>query len=117
MRLRVKIEDEIDPLFALSCVDAVIGKGRISKNNTQYCYVTTFRNGVVVCASRTRKGTDTFFVCKPIANAWRDEIDAAVKKEREACALTCERRAESIPEGIGSNVARQCRLDILARGK
>ena len=62
MKLNSRVEDEIDPIVALSCVMTVIGKGRISKNCTQYCYVTAFHNRIVVYASKTRTGNDTFIV-------------------------------------------------------
>ena len=49
---------------ALIYVEKVVNKGRISKNETQYCYFTMFNNEAEVYADRTKVGTDTFLVRK-----------------------------------------------------
>ena len=38
----------------------VINEGKISKNNSQYCFITTFESGIKVYANKTKTGTYTF---------------------------------------------------------
>lgn len=45
----------------LPYVERVISMGRISDNNTAYCYVTTFTNGLIIAANRNDK-SDRFVV-------------------------------------------------------
>lgn len=52
----------LSDLEALTYVIEVVDRGRISNYNKQYCYVTSWPNGVVVIAQQTKKGTDTFIV-------------------------------------------------------
>lgn len=52
----VNIED------AISHVEAVIRNGKVSKNNTQYCYATVFKNNLVVYADVTKTGSHKFMV-------------------------------------------------------
>lgn len=53
---------EVTPDEALAHVRLVIELGRISNNGKQYCYATSFNDGVLVFADQTRTGTDTFTV-------------------------------------------------------
>lgn len=50
---------------ALSYVQGVVKGGRISNNNTQYCYFVMFHNDAEVYTSRTANGTDVFTVRRP----------------------------------------------------
>lgn len=45
----------------------------------------------------------------------RDYVNDLLAQERAACAATCERRADSLPDPQAA-VARQCALDIKAKG-
>lgn len=62
-KMRITIENEIDPVVALERVKAVVSKGRISKNGTLYCYATEFADGITVVVSDYRK-SDCFLVYK-----------------------------------------------------
>ena len=42
----------------------VINEGKISKNNSQYCFLTTFESGIKVYANKTKTGTYTFRIWK-----------------------------------------------------
>ena len=54
----ISIED------AISYTEAVIHNGKISNNNTQYCYATVFKDNVVVYAYVTKTGNYAFTVFK-----------------------------------------------------
>ena len=56
--------DGVSDIDALMYVRQVVKKGRISNNNTQYCYCTMFNDAAEVYADRTKSGTDTFGVIK-----------------------------------------------------
>lgn len=43
--------------------------GRISGNNTSFCYCTRFKDDVVALADTTKTGTDKFYVYKEQNNA------------------------------------------------
>lgn len=49
---------------AIHKVSRVIDDGRVSKNDTHYCWLTVFSDGVVVSTCKKRKGqkTDSFIV-------------------------------------------------------
>lgn len=66
-KMRITIEDGIDPVVALERVKAVVSKGRISKYGTLYCYVTEFADGITVAVSDYRK-SDCFLVYKKKKN-------------------------------------------------
>ena len=51
---------------ALIYVGLVIRGGRISKNNTAYCYLTTWKDGTAVSATKNMK-SDSFLVWKQAA--------------------------------------------------
>ena len=42
--MTIKIEDHISDLVAISLVKEVIEQGKISNNETSYCYLTVFGN-------------------------------------------------------------------------
>lgn len=54
--------DGMSDIEALSYVSSVIKQGKISNENTQYCYITKFRTdkGHTVYADKTKTGTFTF---------------------------------------------------------
>lgn len=59
---KIIIHHDIDDLQATYYVMKVIQQGKISKDGTQYCYITTFNNGVAVYADLTKTGTPVFNV-------------------------------------------------------
>lgn len=69
-RIIINIRDEeIDLSTALECVSKVIQMGRISNENTQYCYMTTFvkvrgntQVELAVSTDMTEQGTDVFHI-------------------------------------------------------
>jgi len=60
-RIIIDIRDDIDPEVALRRIAHVIAGGRISKNNTLYCYGTTWEDGICVHTRDYRKN-DCFVV-------------------------------------------------------
>lgn len=66
MKFNITVDEGIDPLEAMWGVMQVIKQGRISEtmHGSSYCFVTTFKNGGVVYADRTKTGIDTFRVSK-----------------------------------------------------
>lgn len=60
----IEHHDEIEPAAALECALQVVREGRVSegRNGSQYCFATRFRDGIVVIADRTPKGTDKLTV-------------------------------------------------------
>jgi len=62
-RIIIDVRDDIDPAVALLRVGNVIHQGKISKDNTQYCWLTTFHDGTQVITRDNRK-SDSFVVCK-----------------------------------------------------
>jgi hypothetical protein len=62
-KIHITIEDGIEPSVALDHVRDVVKHGRISKNNTMYCYGTLFPDGTVVYTNDYRK-SDCFRVRK-----------------------------------------------------
>lgn len=66
-RIIIDVRDDIDPAAALLYVGHVIHQGRISKDNTKYCWLTTFHDGVVVTVRDERK-SDCFVVYKSKKN-------------------------------------------------
>jgi len=61
IHIRVHSTD-ISDVTALVCVLKVVEQGRLSGGDREYCAVTTFTNGLVVAASTTRAGDDSFWV-------------------------------------------------------
>lgn len=61
--IKIKFPDEMSEQDALLYLQATIRKGRISKNNTSFCYATQFANGVVIQADRI-KDVDVFTISK-----------------------------------------------------
>jgi hypothetical protein len=66
-KIIITFDDEVLDIEAVLAVESVIEQGRISenKNGPCYCFVTTFKNGGVSYADRTKSGTDTFRITKP----------------------------------------------------
>jgi hypothetical protein len=62
-KIRVTIEDGIDPATALEHVAEVVSRGRVSKNGTMYCFATVFPDETRVIAVEYRKN-DCFLVEK-----------------------------------------------------
>ena len=64
MRIHIDIEDGITPTVALECVKQVVNMGRISKDDTMYCYATTFdtSQGELVVLTRDHRKSDCFIV-------------------------------------------------------
>ena len=62
-KIIIDIRDDIDPAVALLRVGNVIHNGRVSKDNTQYCWLTIFHDGTEVITRDNRK-SDCFVVCK-----------------------------------------------------
>ena len=66
-RIIITIEEDISDLDALDYVATVVGNGKVSKykETEQYCFGTTFSNGVKVFARDKRNvNTDSFVVYK-----------------------------------------------------
>lgn len=63
MKIIIDIRDNIDYSLAMERVSAVIDKGRISRNNTLYCYYTAWADGINVSVRDYRKN-DCFVVYK-----------------------------------------------------
>jgi hypothetical protein len=62
-RIIIDVRDDIDPGVALLRVGNVIHQGKISKDNTEYCWLTTFHDGTQVITRDNRK-SNCFVVCK-----------------------------------------------------
>lgn len=62
----IKICDDIDECIAISHVCTVINNKRCSYNKygKQYCYITVFKDHIVVSCKRNKNGTDIFIVYK-----------------------------------------------------
>lgn len=60
-KVYIDIRDGIDHATAVDRVARVMSKGRISDNNTKYCYVTTWEDGILVY-TRERRKSDCFVV-------------------------------------------------------
>jgi hypothetical protein len=62
-RILITINDEkMSDFDALMAVTAIVQGGRISENETAYCYCSTWENGDVVYSEKLDSGTDKFFV-------------------------------------------------------
>lgn len=55
----------------LRYVAHVISKGRISGNGDCYCYATTFKDGISVCAIRNKK-SDRFIIIDKKIDVWEN---------------------------------------------
>jgi hypothetical protein len=79
-RVIISIEDNISDVAATECVLSVIKQGKISetKNKKQYCFITTFNNGIVVNArSKYNLKADSFIVYRDRnfgIKKWGDEL-------------------------------------------
>lgn len=61
-RIILNYDDKVDIEDAMLTVFEVIKMGRISKFGKSFCLCTRFKDGIVVFADITRKGTDKFNV-------------------------------------------------------
>ena len=59
---KIIIHHDMTDLQAVYYAMKVIQEGKVSNNDTQYCYMTRFTNGVSVYADVTRTGVPTFRV-------------------------------------------------------
>jgi hypothetical protein len=64
MKIHIDIKDDIDPVIALDKVTQVIQQGRVSKNNTLYCYLTVFEPEKIAVVTRDYRKSDCFVVYK-----------------------------------------------------
>ena len=62
-KIYIDIRDGIDPEDAVRRVAHVIEEGRVFKNNTMYCFLTTWKDGIAVSTREYRKN-DCFVVWK-----------------------------------------------------
>lgn len=64
-KIRILIGEDVSDLTAISAVQTVIGRGRISNSphGEQYCHGTTFEGGYICACWRTR-AADNFRVYK-----------------------------------------------------
>lgn len=60
-KIYIDVRDGIDPSIAAERVAEVIKQGRISENNTKYCYVTKWTDGIIVYTREKRKN-DCFVI-------------------------------------------------------
>lgn len=61
-------DDSIGDYEAVSFIRAVISEGKVSETSRgkQYCFVTRFKNGVVVTCDKLREDTFTFRVKREV---------------------------------------------------
>ena len=59
---KIIIHHDMTDLQAVYYAMKVIQDGKVSNNDTQYCYMSRFTNGVSVYADVTRTGVPTFRV-------------------------------------------------------
>lgn len=62
-KIYIDIRDDIDPEDAVRKVAHVISEGKVSKDNTVYCYLTTWSDGIAV-STREYGKNDCFIVWK-----------------------------------------------------
>jgi hypothetical protein len=55
-KLIIHVNKDVDDFTAIHNVEAVIGEGLISARDTAYCYVTSFKDGTKVIASKQPYG-------------------------------------------------------------
>jgi hypothetical protein len=72
MKIHIDIRDGIEPQVAVEKVLCVIKNGRISKNNTLFCYLSVFPDNIAVTVNDNRK-SDCFVVSKKINNSYKIE--------------------------------------------
>ena len=63
MKVHIDIRDNIDPEDAVQRVAHVISQGRISNNEKNYCFLTSWTDNVCVQVNQYRK-SDCFVVFK-----------------------------------------------------
>ena len=62
-KIYIDIRDDIAPEDAIRRVAHVIEGGRVSKNNSMYCFLTTWKDGIAVSTREYRKN-DCFVIWK-----------------------------------------------------
>lgn len=62
-KLIIQNDTNLSDLQALPYVIGVVGGGRISNDNKQYCYGTRFKNGIMVYTDLNKK-SDRFVIRK-----------------------------------------------------
>lgn len=67
MSITIKADIGIDDTSAMYYVLKVIQEGRVSNYGKEYCYASTFSNGVRVYSHQTKGGNDVFIVSKQLA--------------------------------------------------
>ncbi len=65
-RIIINNESGLEDEDVLSHIHAVVKKGKISNGTygKQYCHIVTFSDSIIVSASVTKSGTDTFLILK-----------------------------------------------------
>lgn len=63
-KITVENHTGMDDFCAMQHALTVVQGGRISNHGTEYCYATTFLNGVVVTSRRTKAGNDILRVTR-----------------------------------------------------
>ena len=59
----IHVADDVLDLNAADCVAAVVRQGKISNDGKSYCYITSFKTGLVVATLGTKpNGTTSFRV-------------------------------------------------------
>ena len=66
-KIHITIHDDIKPEIALLRIATVVSEGRISKDNTKYCWLTVFSDDIAVAVNDYRK-SDCFVVYKDKRN-------------------------------------------------
>lgn len=61
-RIIINHKDDITPYDATLYVNEVMKMGRVSKDNTSFCFCTRFKDETIVIADTTKTGTDTFLI-------------------------------------------------------
>jgi hypothetical protein len=64
MKMTIKILDDIDPAIALMRVTQVVQEGRVSQNNTKFCWYTEWSDNIAVATINERK-SDHLVVYRP----------------------------------------------------
>ena len=62
-KIIIDVRDDVDLEVAIERVKHVISEGRVSKNNTLFCFITTWSDGIRVHTRDYRKN-DCFVVTK-----------------------------------------------------
>ena len=68
MKIHLDIRNDISPTLALECVRLVMAQGKVSADETSYCYATTFdtSEGEVWVAVRPYRKSKCFLIYKNV---------------------------------------------------